>query len=251
MSIVKTITVTGPNDIQVVTVGTQGASGAQGTKGDKGAQGNVQAQGAKGNKGEVGSTGSTGSTGPTGNTGSTGPTGPTGATGDTGPTGSKGQKGQQGVIGNTGPTGITGLTGWTGWTGYIGNTGPTGLTGATGYLVSIGTTEGGTDILNAYDNGTSSSYSASGLSYSTEYFVTVKAKNLLGTTSAACTGYSFTTRADPTLTPPFINDFSSYPGLDWTEAKGELTTSTSFSSTSSNWSSDGFGNVGSSGAARM
>lgn len=125
------------------------------------------------------------------------------------------------------------------------------VTGATGYLVSIGTTEGGTDILNAYDNGTSSSYSASGLSYSTEYFVTVKAKNLLGTTSAACTGYSFTTRADPTLTPPFINDFSSYPGLDWTEAKGELTTSTSFSSTSSNWSSDGFGNVGSSGAARM
>ena len=36
MSIVKSITITGPNDISVVTVGTQGATGSQGQKGEKG-----------------------------------------------------------------------------------------------------------------------------------------------------------------------------------------------------------------------
>ena len=41
MSIVKSITVTGPNDISVITVGTQGAAGAQGPAGAKGEKGAV------------------------------------------------------------------------------------------------------------------------------------------------------------------------------------------------------------------
>lgn len=80
------------------------------------------------------------------------------------------------------------------------------VAGETGFIISIGTTAGGTDIVNAHDNGTSTSYSASGLSYETEYFVTVKAKNAQGTTSAACTGYSFTTKAAP-QSLPYSQDF--------------------------------------------
>lgn len=124
--------------------------------------------------------------------------------------------------------------------------------GVVKYIVSIGTTAGGTDILNAHDNGTVTSYAASGLSYSTQYYVSIKAENANGLTTAACTGYSFTTRTDPTLTPPFIQNFSSYLPTDWTEAAGLLAAPTTFTSTSSSlWELDGFGNVGSSGAAKM
>lgn len=80
------------------------------------------------------------------------------------------------------------------------------VVGETGFVISIGTTAGGTDVLNAHDNGTSTSYSASGLNYETVYFVTVKAKNAQGTTSAACTGYSFTTKAAP-QSLPYTQDF--------------------------------------------
>ena len=69
--------------------------------------------------------------------------------------------------------------------------------GATKYIISIGTTAGGTDILNGLDKGTSTSHSVSGLSYTTEYFVSVKVENANGVTSAACDSYSFTTQGNP------------------------------------------------------
>ncbi|NJN78337.1 MAG: hypothetical protein HC803_08445, partial [Saprospiraceae bacterium] len=52
------------------------------------------------------------------------------------------------------------------------------VTGATGYIVSIGTTAGGTDILNAFDNGTATTYAASGLSYTTQYFCFYQSKKM-------------------------------------------------------------------------
>lgn len=125
-------------------------------------------------------------------------------------------------------------------------------TGATGYIVSIGTTAGGTDILNAHDNGTATSYAASGLSYSTQYYVSIKAQNANGLTTAACNTYEFTTQADPTLTPPFTQDFTSYLPTNWTEAKGQLAAPTTFSSTtSSNWGGGNFGNTGTNNGAKM
>ncbi|MFK7948609.1 MAG: fibronectin type III domain-containing protein [Saprospiraceae bacterium] len=123
--------------------------------------------------------------------------------------------------------------------------------GVVKYIVSIGTTAGGTDILNAHDNGTSTSYAASSLSYSTQYYVSIKAENANGLTSAACNTYEFTTEADPTLTPPFVEAFASYPATNWTEAKGQLAAPTTFTSTSSNWTNGNFGNTGSDVSAYM
>jgi hypothetical protein len=82
--------------------------------------------------------------------------------------------------------------------------------GVVKYIVSIGTTAGGTDILNAYDNGTATTYAASGLSYASQYFVSIKAQNANGLTTAACNTYSFTTMADPTLIPSFVEPFATY-----------------------------------------
>ncbi|MBL4706931.1 MAG: hypothetical protein JKY48_00630, partial [Flavobacteriales bacterium] len=53
------------------------------------------------------------------------------------------------------------------------------------------------------------------------------------------------------LTPPYNQDFTSYPPTCWVEAKGQLTANTTFTSTSSNWIADGFLNSGSTGAARV
>ncbi|MGB0869770.1 MAG: choice-of-anchor J domain-containing protein [Flavobacteriales bacterium] len=50
----------------------------------------------------------------------------------------------------------------------------------------------------------------------------------------------------------YTNDFSTYPGQCWTEAKGDLIQNTVFTNTTSSfWTADGFGNVGSSGAAAV
>ncbi len=52
--------------------------------------------------------------------------------------------------------------------------------------------------------------------------------------------------------PIYTEDFTSYLPTDWSEAAGGLETNTTFTSTtSSNWTSDGFGNNGSSGAAKI
>lgn len=85
------------------------------------------------------------------------------------------------------------------------------VTGAAGYQVNIGTTPGGTDVLSAHDNGSASTYALSGLSYSTTYYVTIKAYNAQGVTSAACTGYSFTTVPNPNFGGGNNGDDSNQP----------------------------------------
>ena len=57
---------------------------------------------------------------------------------------------------------------------------------------------------------------------------------------------TFTTEPAP-IVPDYTNNFSMYPGLNWSEGTGETTPS----GTSSAWMSDGFGNVGSTGSARV
>jgi hypothetical protein len=79
-------------------------------------------------------------------------------------------------------------------------------TGATAYEISIGTTAGGTDLLNAYNNGTSTSYAVSGLAFNTVYYVTVKAVGATDVTTAVCANYSFTTKTAP-QTVPYVQDF--------------------------------------------
>ena len=49
----------------------------------------------------------------------------------------------------------------------------------------------------------------------------------------------------------YEQDFASYIPVCWEEAKGQISDSTVFTSSLSSWTSDGFGNVGTSGAARV
>ncbi|MGB1268686.1 MAG: T9SS type A sorting domain-containing protein [Flavobacteriaceae bacterium] len=67
----------------------------------------------------------------------------------------------------------------------------------TGYTVSVGTTSGGTDILNAVQT-TATNYSleGAGLLYETEYFVSIVPFNGIGS-ATGCTEESFTTRVTP------------------------------------------------------
>lgn len=71
----------------------------------------------------------------------------------------------------------------------------TSVAGATKYLVSVGTTPGGTDEVNKYDNGAYTSYfSPFGLMPSTTYYVTITPVNQYGE-AVGCTSSSFTTGA--------------------------------------------------------
>ncbi|WP_172277181.1 T9SS type A sorting domain-containing protein [Chryseobacterium sp. LAM-KRS1] len=77
---------------------------------------------------------------------------------------------------------------------------------ATGYTLNIGTTAGGTDVVNGLDVGAVTSYTipnTSALNYSTLYYVTVIPKNNIGS-ATGCTSTSFTTRAVvcPTVSAP-------------------------------------------------
>jgi len=70
----------------------------------------------------------------------------------------------------------------------------TAATGFTeGYLISIGTTNGGTEILSSFDNGLALSYDPTGLlSYSTEYFITITPYNEIGN-AIGCASSNFIT----------------------------------------------------------
>lgn len=109
------------------------------------------------------------------------------------------------------------------------------LFGSSGYKISIGTSAGGTDILNAHDNGTATSYDLSNLSlaYSTTYHITIAAYNAQGVTAFGCTSTSFTTQADPTVTAPWSDDFESH----------SATTNSNISTNS--WSSNPSGTISS------
>lgn len=73
------------------------------------------------------------------------------------------------------------------------------VSGATGYKITVGTTSGGTDILNNIDLGNVNSYTVStALSASTVYYYTITSYNA-ATNSGTCTVRSFTTTA---ATPP-------------------------------------------------
>ncbi|MEC3874407.1 fibronectin type III domain-containing protein [Chryseobacterium salviniae] len=84
----------------------------------------------------------------------------------------------------------------------------TAVTGATGYRLSVGTTSGGTDVLNNVDLGNVTSYTfATALNNSTIYYYTLNAYNG-GITSASCTVRNFTTACVATSVP-YTQDFES------------------------------------------
>ncbi|MEH1009355.1 T9SS type A sorting domain-containing protein [Winogradskyella sp. ECml5-4] len=88
----------------------------------------------------------------------------------------------------------------------------TGL--ATGYTVSVGTTSGGTDIVNGVIT-TETSYDLTGLSYVTPYYVNIVPFNSIGD-AIGCNEESFTTRSAPligaTCSSPIV--VSSFPYIE-------------------------------------
>jgi len=89
------------------------------------------------------------------------------------------------------------------------------------------------------------------LNYSTTYFWKVVAYNGSGDGPASVIR-SFTTLADPTLTPPIIEPFATYPPLNWTETTGLLANPSVLTGTTSTWLSDNFANaIGGSISARV
>lgn len=79
-----------------------------------------------------------------------------------------------------------------------------------GYKLQIGTTSGGSQFLAQTDVGAVNSYQpTTALAYSTTYYVTITPYNANGD-ATGCTEYSFTTRANPTVTAPWIEDVESH-----------------------------------------
>lgn len=117
--------------------------------------------------------------------------------------------------------------------------------GATGYKLNVGTTPGGTNVLNMFDVGNVLTHDLGALSAGTTYYVTVVAYNGVGN-AVGCTESSFTTCG--TIAAPAVENFATFlPGC-WQEAdNGDLTAGPATFGGSS-WGADGFGNVGSAGA---
>lgn len=92
----------------------------------------------------------------------------------------------------------------------------------TGYTLSVGTTSGGTDILNAASTAnTSFSLSGLGLAYDTEYFVNIIPFNSFGD-ATGCTEETFRTRLEPiqgaTCSNPF--EITSFPFIGTSDDTG-------------------------------
>jgi gliding motility-associated-like protein len=88
-----------------------------------------------------------------------------------------------------------------------------------GYYISVGTTDGGIDILDNVDTGNTNSYPLSGLAYSTTYYVTILPYNGSGSSTDTCNSSSFTTITDPNTyvdctSGPITTSFCYDTGLD-------------------------------------
>ncbi|NHM03821.1 T9SS type A sorting domain-containing protein [Flavobacterium celericrescens] len=117
---------------------------------------------------------------------------------------------------------------------------------ATGYNISVGTTPGGTEVLNSFDVGNVLTYNLSSAP-GTTYYVTVYPYNAFGT-ATGCTEISFTTCG--ALTPDILEPFTTFLPSCWVAAdNGDLVAGPATFGTSG-WVADGFGNVGTTGAIR-
>ncbi|WP_294243258.1 T9SS type A sorting domain-containing protein [uncultured Chryseobacterium sp.] len=123
-------------------------------------------------------------------------------------------------------------------------------TGALGYRISMGTTSGGTDVLNNVDVGNVTTYTLNTtLNTSTTYYYTVNAYSA-GSVSSSCTIRNFTTVCGA-FTPNYTNNFSTFPGVCWSRANGGTPATGPGTGTTNYWLEDGFLNVGSTGAAKI
>jgi hypothetical protein len=126
---------------------------------------------------------------------------------------------------------------------------------ATEYFLYFGTDGDGTTAPTSIENGTTmnndTSYVFTNLDWETTYYWQVVPSNTHGNASD-CPIWSFTTMEDPAIYPPATEDFTTYLPENWSEAQGILANPTEFTSDNSYaWTTDGFGNEGTTGAARI
>jgi hypothetical protein len=99
-------------------------------------------------------------------------------------------------------------------------------TGATSYLINLGTTPGGTDVMNGVDVGNVTTYSipvGTPLNYMTQYYITIIPKNIFGN-ATGCTETSFTTANIPCPTVTALaagaTNVSLTPTFTWSAVTG-------------------------------
>ncbi len=90
-----------------------------------------------------------------------------------------------------------------------------------------------------------------GLMAGSTYGFYVRAICGAGDTSTWSTVRTFATSCATSYTPTYSESFATFLNPCWSEAKGRLNTSTVLTGTTSFWDGDGFGNVGTTGAARV
>ncbi len=117
----------------------------------------------------------------------------------------------------------------------------TAVTGATGYRLTVGTTAGGTDVLNNVDVGNITTYPfTASLAYNTKYYYTVNAY-AGGQTSTSCTERTFSTVCNGTNVP-YTQNFESVtvpelPGCTNVQNVGTGNTWATYSATAYGFSS--------------
>lgn len=140
-------------------------------------------------------------------------------------------------------TNITASSADLGWTANTGETSWDIEWGAAGFALGAGT---------LVPNTSSNPYALTGLSGITGYAFYVRGICGAGDTSQWAGPFSFTTLCGNYL-PNYIEDFTTFVPTCWEEFQGVLgaSSTTITTASTSDWSSDGFGNNGSSGSARM
>ena len=113
---------------------------------------------------------------------------------------------------------------------------------ATKYVLNIGTTSGGSDVLANHALTDTAYITGNPWDYSTQYFWTVN--TVYNGTSDTVTGteWDFTTECG-VYTPEYTQGFATYLPICWGEATGYLKNPTTLTGTTSYWSQDDFGNV--------
>ena len=126
---------------------------------------------------------------------------------------------------------------WTGASlnGVVVEYGPSGFVLGSGNIIAAST----------------SPYTLTPLQAETTYDVYVRNNCAVGDTSDYFNKRTFTTLCD-TVTPPYYENFMVMPANCWNNARGVLgSTNTTFTNPYASWYQDGFGNIGTSGAARL
>ena len=123
------------------------------------------------------------------------------------------------------------------------------VAGATGYKVMVGTSVGGTDLVEMAEVTISQYTHTANWPWSSTIYWTVYTLN--GSQEVQGTAWTFSTGADPTIYAPTVQDFSTFPPVNWTRWSGQLADPSVLSTTTSGWAADGYANNGTTGSAKV